>query len=143
MSGKDVTRGTRWMALWGWMDVAGVVFFLGSDIYRGRTPLIADLFNALSTHQLYGGILPLIVSGASMILFASFIASGYLLIKGADSGRYLAIAQSPFRVLLLMPSLFFLGHIKFLSQSLWILVAALVVTELVKLWSIRRSRDFG
>lgn len=54
------------------------------------------------------------------------------------AGRYLAIAQPPFRIALVIPSLPLLDYLGSTTGSFQIMVAALVLTELGKLWTLRR-----
>lgn len=132
------TDTTIWLMLWGWMDVIGLAFMAGANVYQGRVPVLSDISDAIKAQQMYGSVFPVIVSAVSVALLASFVASGYLLIGGSNAGRRLAFTQSPFRIFLFMPSLFFLEYTGAVSQHSWVLVAALVLTELAKLWSIRR-----
>ncbi|MEJ6327921.1 hypothetical protein Q2B95_04570 [Stenotrophomonas maltophilia] len=136
--GTSKSSTTIWLMLWGWMDIIGLASMVGANVYQGRVPFLSDISDAIKAQQMYGSAFPVIVSAVSVALLASFVASGYLLIKGRNAGRHLAFIQSPFRIILFMPSLFFLEYTGVFSQYPWALVAALVLTELAKLWSIRR-----
>lgn len=137
MKWKENGRTSIWMTIWGWMDLAAVVKYVAIEIYRNRTPIIDDILSSHYIYRIHGSSLALITSYASVILLASFIVSGFYLLRHKGVGRSLAVAQLPFRVFLFMPSLLFLdlAHLKGLSP--WVVILALVVSEIFKMWSIK------
>lgn len=137
MRSKSINGTLNWMVIWGWIDLANLAGYIGTSMYRDQIPIIDDILAAHNAYKMYGSSLPLIASYLGAILLISFAASGYLLVNQKSAGLGLAIAQSPFRLLLFMPSLFFLDQLRFEDRSPWILVIIIVLSELAKLWSIR------
>lgn len=84
--GTSKSSTTIWLMLWGWMDIIGLASMVGANVYQGRIPVLSDISDAIKAQQMYGNAFPVIVSAVSVALLASFVASGYLLIKGRNAG---------------------------------------------------------
>jgi len=113
------------------------VMLMVASVVGGRIPLWDDVAEALSTSQQYGSSLPLFVSCIHAMVVLSLLATGYLLACNRPAGRYLAAAQAPFRIALVIPSVPVLGYLGSTTGSVHVMVAALVLTELGKLWTLR------
>lgn len=94
---------------WGSMDVLYLANYLWQSIAEDRIPLIDDIF---SFNQLYteqgGGYWLILIFTLSMITTLSIFFSAVLLLTAWDKAIYLVAAQTPLRLLLVMPSLSFL-----------------------------------
>jgi hypothetical protein len=135
---KRSDRATLWTRAWGVLDLVAVVLLMVVGVVNGRIPLWDDVVDALTTSQQYGSSLPLVVSCIHAVVLLSLLATGYLLACNRPAGRYLAMAQAPFRIALVIPSVPLLGYLDSTTGSVHVMVAALVLTELGKLWSLRR-----
>lgn len=135
---KRSDRATLWTRTWGVLDLVVVVLLMVASIVGGRIPLWDDVADALTTSQQYGTSLPLFVSCIHAMVVLSLLATGYLLACNRPAGRCLAAAQAPFRIALVIPSVPFLGYLGSTTGSVQVMVAALVLTELAKLWTLRR-----
>ena len=134
---KRSDRATLWTRTWGVLDLVSVVLLMVASVVAGRIPLWDDVADALTTSQQYGSSLPLFVSCMHAVVVLSLLATGYLLACNRPAGRYLASAQAPFRIALVIPSVPFLGYLGSTTGSVHVMVAALVLTELGKLWTLR------
>lgn len=137
---KRSDRATLWTRAWGALDLVAVVLLMMASEVNGRFPLRDDVADALATFQRYGSSLPLVVSCIHAAIVLSLLATGYLLVCNRPAGRYLAVAQAPFRIALVIPSVPLLGYLGSTTGSVQIMVAALVLTELGKLWTLRKER---
>lgn len=136
---KRSDRTTLWTHTWGVLDLVSVVLLMVASVVAGRIPLWDDVADALTTSQQYGSSLPLFVSCMHAVVVLSLLATGYLLACNRPAGRYLASAQAPFRIALVIPSVPFLGYLGSTTGSVHVMVAALVLTELGKLWTFRKG----
>ena len=137
----------RWMMLWGVMDLAALLFYTVSSVLQGWIPLAHDIASGMAIQQRHGSVLPLLVSILDVTLMLSMLVSGILLVKRSRLGRYVVIAQLPFRILLVMPSVFFLEHMGWTGFSPAVLMVLMALGEILKLWSLwgkgRRSDGSG
>ncbi|MBJ7514733.1 MAG: hypothetical protein JHC82_00280 [Stenotrophomonas sp.] len=127
-----------WTRAWGVLDLVAVVLLMVASVVRGRIPLWDDVADALTTSQQYGSSLPLVVTCIHAVVVLSLLATGYLLSCNLPAGRHLAAALAPFRIALVIPSVPFLGYLGSTTGSVQVIVAALVLTELGKLWTLRK-----
>ena len=135
----------RWMMFWGAMDLAALLLYAVSSVYQGGIPLAHDIASGMAIQQRHGSVFPLLVSILDVTLLLSMLVSGILLVKRSRLGRYVVIAQLPFRILLVMPSVFFLAHIGGAGFSPAVLMVLMALGELLKLWSLwgKRRRSDG
>lgn len=96
----------NWPFFWGCMDLLWAGFYAASTISQGRTPLFGDISNASNRLDTDADKSALIVGATGAALLLSTLVSGLLLIKRNRAARWLALAQTPFRFALLMPSFF-------------------------------------
>ncbi|MEN5070121.1 hypothetical protein [Stenotrophomonas sp. TWI1183] len=127
-----------WPMIWGGLDFASFVVLIIFDARNGRIPLFSEISHAHDFYQAYGSSSPVLLSWGAGLLELSFIASGFLLLKRRRLGRYFAFCQFPLRVIFLMPSLFFLNYLGYMGASAVVVMAALLVSEILKLWSLRK-----
>lgn len=136
---KRSDRATLWTRTWGVLDLVAIVMLMVASFVGGRIPLWDDVADALWTSQQYGSSLPLFVSCIHAVVVLSLLATCYLLACNRPAGHYLAAAQAPFRIALVIPSVPFLGYLGSTPGSVHVMVAALVLTELGKLWTLRKG----
>lgn len=128
---------------WGSMDVLYLANYLWQSIAGGRIPLIDDIF---SFNQLYteqgGGYWLILIFTLSMITTLSIFFSAVLLLTTGDSVIYLVAAQTPLRLLLVMPSLSFLPWILngINPGGIGLALVLLLTSEALKVWSLILSR---
>lgn len=95
-------RATLWTRTWGVLDLVAIVMLMVASVVGGRIPLWDDVAEALSTSQQYGSSLPLFVSCIHALVVLSLLATCYLLACNRPAGHYLAAAQAPFRIALVI-----------------------------------------
>lgn len=128
---------------WGSMDVLYLANYLWQSIAGGRIPLIDDIF---SFNQLYteqgGGYWLILIFTLSMITTLSIFFSAVLLLTTGDRVIYLVAAQTPLRLLLVMPSLSFLPWILngINPGGIGLALVLLLTSEALKVWSLILSR---
>lgn len=128
---------------WGSMDVLYLANYLWQSIAGGRIPLIDDIF---SFNQLYteqgGGYWLILIFTLSMITTLSIFFSAVLLLTTGDRVIYLVAAQTPLRLLLVMPSLSFLPWLLngINPGGIGLALVLLLTSEALKVWSLILSR---
>ncbi|MCU6679285.1 hypothetical protein [Leclercia tamurae] len=128
---------------WGVMDVIYLAAYVWQSIADGRIPLIDDIlsFNQLYTEQ-GGGYWLILIFILSMITTLSIAFSAVLLLIAWDKVGYLVAAQTPLRLLLVVPSLSFLPWIlKGINPGgIGLALVLLLTSETLKVWSLIRSK---
>lgn len=128
---------------WGSMDILYLANYLWQSIAGGRIPLIDDIF---SFNQLYteqgGGYWLILIFTLSMITTLSIFFSAVLLLTTGDRVIYLVAAQTPLRLLLVMPSLSFLPWLLngINPGGIGLALVLLLTSEALKVWSLILSR---
>lgn len=131
---------------WGWgvLDVLYLLDYVLSSILRGNAPFYSDALSAMRLIDDHGDYaIAFVVLG--WVLQLSIIASSILLMRRSMWGQRLVWVQLPLRLFLFVPSVSVLlsyAGFHFAAGSVQ-LIAWVVVTELVKvwsLWSFRRAR---
>ncbi len=128
---------------WGVMDVLYLAAYVWQSIAEGRIPLIDDIF---SFNQLYteqgGGYWLILIFTLSMITTLSIAFSAVLLLTTWDKVGYLVAAQTPLRLLLVVPSLSFLPWVlKGINPGgIGLSLFILLTSEALKIWSLIISR---
>ena len=108
------------------------------QLWKGRVPIYSDLHSAWSTATSFGSLAPgFVIASLATVLYISIPLSGTLLYQRNTFGAVLAYIQFPFRLAFVLPSLFFITWIVAPLQPLSLSVSLIVVTELLKLWSLR------
>jgi len=97
------------ITFWGICDLASIGWFIGRGFLNKQIPFYHHIILANETSISFGSSLPLIVTYISLVLYASLIFSGFLLITHHKYGAILSYIQCPFRIsTLIPPSLFFI-----------------------------------
>jgi len=131
---------------WGVMDVLYLAAYVWQSIAEGRIPLIDDIFNF---NQLYteqgGGYWLILIFILSMITTLSIAFSAVLLLIAWDKVGYLVAAQTPLRLLLVVPSLSFLPWILkgINSGGIALALVLLLTSEILKVCSLLLARKFN
>jgi hypothetical protein len=129
--------------IWGLLDLGFLARYVTFSLRSGRVPFYSDLLSASYTAQSFDGALPVAAASIGFILYISIPISGVLLIRSHRLALSLAYAQFPFRLIAVVPSLFFIPWLTRLIPSQVAVVTGIVLmiaTELLKLWSLRQSR---
>lgn len=133
-------RRTHVFLVWGLFDLLYVVRFLGLSLGQGRIPIYSDLMDAGPLEQ------PLLLAvfwlGISLLLTVSIVGSAFLFLRRSRAARMLAFIQTPFRLLLAVPSV---SCIPWLVQAVGSLsvtlnLSLLLASEVVKVLSLRAIR---
>lgn len=127
------------------MDAASILVYAAQSLHQGRTPYIDDVAGSLHVLDSHGRIAALLLV-PSWVLQASVFASCVLLLCRSRYGVYLAYAQAPIRLLLLVPSVPFVlllagGVSVTTATSALVAMGLLVLVELFKLWTLRGKRS--
>lgn len=130
------------LKLWGVMDFLYLASFVITAIGVGRIPFISDLQGSQMLANNYGNVMPIAVASLSLLLMVSLVGSGYTLFFGKRFGKWLVYGQFPFRLILVMPSFFFIPWmLRPLQAPYGLIVVILLVTgtEVWKLLSVKRA----
>lgn len=127
-----------WPMIWGGLDFVSFAVLIIFNARNGRIPLFSEISDAHDFYQEYGSSSPILLSWGAGLLALSFIASGLLLLKRKKFGKYIAFCQFPLRIIFVMPSVFFLNYLGYMGASAAVLMAVLLVSEVLKLWSLRK-----
>lgn len=125
--------------IWGLLDLSFFGWFVGTSLLAGRVPIYSDLHTAEETATSIGSLFPVAVTALSTILYVSVLVSGTLLFLRKHIGVVLAYAQFPFRLALVVPSLFFIPWLVApLPHRIAIAVDIVLIgsSELFKVWSL-------
>jgi len=128
----------RW---WGGIDLAFVVYYVGRTVNRAQIPIYSEIKQALQTSSSFGNSFPMIMTILGLALYISVIFSGVLLFQLKRTGAIIVYLQTPFRLALLMPSLFFISWPLFylFGKTSLAVVAGIVLvltSESIKLFSV-------
>lgn len=122
--------------LWGLIDVCAIALYVTLAMKREKVPIFSDLFDAAALKDTYESAAPVAIALAGCVLLVTLPISAYLMLRNKRSGLYLASAQLPLRVALIVPSVFFLNHLPLFHHSTAAFLAAFLGSESVKLWSL-------
>ncbi|MCX2900425.1 hypothetical protein [Pseudomonas mandelii] len=122
---------------WGGMDLIFIAWVCVSNFLDGKIPLYSDIqsYVRLSAEQEWvGGVL----LSLSIVLNISIVISMVVFFRCMKQARYLVCVQTPFRLLLVVPSLPFIPMLVKYGEvtSVTILLGLLVFSEATKLVSI-------
>jgi hypothetical protein len=96
------------MRCWGVCDLLVVSYYLIRGAVRGEIPSFSQMNQALRAGLSSDGIMAFVLTAFWALLYASMFISGILLFQRAKSVAIIAYLQTPFRIILAQPSLFFL-----------------------------------
>ncbi|MGE8168772.1 hypothetical protein ACQKO7_11295 [Pseudomonas putida] len=134
------------LRVWGALDIIYVLILVAGSVSRGMVPFLSDFNAALENVRRWGGDFEFFVwvGGALQI---SVLATGILLCCGKKLGIYLALAQIPFRLFFLIPSVSVILLLPTINPWLW--AGLLIASELAKAYSLwwywkgRRAASFA
>jgi hypothetical protein len=125
--------------IWGVLDLSYAAWYFAWRIFHGQTPVLHDVMQSIQTSRSFGEARPIYTTSISSFFLVSTFASGILLLKRHQSAPLLTYIQTPFRLLFLVPSVFFilwpLSSI-FDSPPTLIGVMLVVCSEALKLYSV-------
>ncbi|WP_339437480.1 MULTISPECIES: hypothetical protein [unclassified Pseudomonas] len=124
---------------WGSMDAIYLARYVITSVMGGRIPYFSDVENAVwilrehSVAQIYMFVFV-------MLLQASIIVSCLLFFIQQESIKWLVYLQAPLRLAFLIPSvsLLLIGARLVPDYNLVLMVVLVVVSEMVKVWSVWR-----
>lgn len=91
----------------GVIDLAYIAWLFLESLKAQKIPIYSNLLHDIEAAGLFGSIYSLFFVFGSHLLSVSILLSGILLIKNNRFGLALALIQSPFRLLLIIPPTFF------------------------------------
>lgn len=133
--------GKKILFIWGGLDILYFIWIILQAILSSKIPFYTDLVSSYDFALSYENNLPIYGAWLSVMLHISILVSGILLLFGRRVGIILSYIQFPLRILLLIPSLFFLTwlfeDISF-PYFLWVVYSLIICTEIFKLFTLRR-----
>ena len=130
------------LKIWGTLDIAYFAYYVVGNIVEGKVPFVTDISLVQPTVTSFGDYMPMVVVSLSVALMISLAASGYFLITGQAIGRWIVYGQFPFRMVLMVPSIFFLPWLFSPIEGNVNTIAAVIVLlaiELFKLFTISKA----
>lgn len=122
---------------YGILDIALVVWVVVKALLIGTIPVVTKLVESVEMAKSFGAPLSVELVVAAQIVFLSLLVSGPLLFLLRAAGGYLALLQTPFRVLyVIQPSFFFLALVKADGLVHWGLVGLIMALEFFKAASL-------
>jgi hypothetical protein len=106
-------------------------------------PFYSEIIMSINTAKAFGNPIPILASTIGVLIFLSFIASGALLIMKKPIVSKLIYVQTPLRIFIMRPSVFFiLWPLKYLFDNpedvpaIMTLVILFIVSESLKIYSV-------
>ncbi|WP_020674484.1 hypothetical protein [Geopsychrobacter electrodiphilus] len=130
------------VVFWGVCDLTFFVIYAVSSTLKGGIPYYTNLIEALINieNTLGGSWSFAAITFISLALFISIPLSGILLVLRKPSGAWMAYCQTPFRVVMVTPSIYFafviLGRLDFLPPVAAILL--FLISEIVKIYTLMK-----
>ncbi|MGV8916517.1 MAG: hypothetical protein ACOH2R_01730 [Pseudomonas sp.] len=122
--------------LWGGMDFLCLVSYVYLSIIDGRVPVYSDAVSFIEMSEDQGWY-TLVFFATAMTLYFSLICSMVLFFKGDKRVRPLVYVQTPFRLILALPSVsFLLWWVPGSSITLVIPLLLLIASEVAKITSL-------
>lgn len=136
MSGVHVFR------FWGALDALAILAYVVTSLLTQRVPLYSDLVTIMSQIQCRD-VFGMAFSMLSLGLLCSIALSAFLFLTLHRHARMVAYWQTPFRLLLMKPSLvivlwLFLGA----GDRPMVLLGALLLSEMIKVATLYLTRGF-
>ena len=132
---------------WGVLDFTYFLYYIIGYIITDRIPFVFDIKAGTTTSLSFGNNYPLYTVILSLTLMATLPASGWILFKEKLRWRMLVYLQTPFRIFLVMPSIFFMLWIfPTLTEPFKITLIALLLViaiEVFKVFTIyKRNKQY-
>ncbi len=132
----------RVMIFWGLCDMALIAGMVIRSLTRGELPFIADFNRSLATarHLFEAPVLGGISAGLALALYLSIAVSAFLLLRRKRAAAVLVYLQTPFRLLLVVPSVYAFFWLTRLTgpPPVALVVLVCLVAEVLKLVSVIR-----
>jgi hypothetical protein len=106
--GLTMTNLQKVIRCWGIIDLVFVVYYLGRSVTKAQVPIYNEIKQAFQTTSSFGNYFRMIITLLGLALYVSVIFSGLLLFQLKKPGAIIVYIQTPLRLALLMPSLFFI-----------------------------------
>ena len=133
------------VVFWGILDLCSFSWYIGIRFYKGSIPFYSDITMAQDTALSFGHPFPVIWTTISLIMYASLILSGILLVKQNKYGAIISYIQTPVRIGQMHPSIFFIlwplkyvFDIEAISKPILFIVgfALILLSEVPKLYTV-------
>ena len=126
---------------WAALDLFYIARFVWINLEQGRIPVVGDI---MAFYDIFPaqGVYALLFFSLSLLLNCSIIVSSFLLFTQWKSVHWLIYAQTPLRILFVIPSLSFLPWLfKTLTINIGaFLLLATIISEVLKVLSINFVR---
>lgn len=130
--------------MWGGLDLCSVGWYLTSKLLHGQIPIYSDIVKAIGTSASFGIPSLEMLTGFSLLLYASLVLSGIFLIRQKRIGAIISYIQTPFRIAAIIPpSIFFATWpLKYIIsspraiESICVFAGLVLLSETVKTVSI-------
>lgn len=104
----DLIKSDKTIRFWGICDILFFAWYLTNSLIKGNMPIYHDIKQILQTTKSFEHPLPLFIGIPAIVLYLSLPFSGKLLYQLNKKGAIVSYIQTPFRLLLALPSLFFI-----------------------------------
>lgn len=118
--------------LWGAMDVGYVLWRSAKDISESSFPFFGSFFEPLSAAETFGLTSVTILTGIAVVVTATILVSGPLMIMLNRAGVYLSLVQFPFRLAFMVPPTFFFVQSAGVYLPIFAVVLVVMVLEVLK-----------
>lgn len=136
---KDPLKASVVYRFWGALDMLYVGVYVSVALAKGEMPFVEDVAAIVQILKVFDQIGGTVIVSLYVMLFMSLAVSGVLLLLTKPVGKVIAYAQTPFRLLFIMPSFSILGFAAFYFEaSTAVLVTGLVLSEVSKVGSLLR-----
>lgn len=138
MTALMVNARSKTLLAWGIFDALYSVGYGANSLLSARIPYISD-WNSFVELAPDHGSAGVALMAASGVLQVSIVFSCILFLLRIRQTKYLAYAQTPFRLFLLIPSLsLILVAARFMPEYSMVFLVLIVISEAVKGWSLWR-----
>ena len=129
---------------WGAMDAFFLARYAVTSVMGGRVPYLSDGETALWLLREHS-VLQLYLFGFAMLLQVSIVISCLLFFFGRETVKWVVYVQTPLRLAFIVPSvsLLLVGAQFVLNYNPVLLVALVITSEALKVWSVRRWSKTG
>ena len=125
--------------IWGVLDLSYAAWYFAWRIFHGQIPVLHDVMQSIQTSRSFGEAWPIYTTSISSFFLVSTFASGILLLQRHQLAPLIIYVQTPFRLLFLVPSVFFilwpLSSI-FDSPPILMGVVLVIASEALKIYSV-------
>lgn len=133
----------RIINFWAILDFCSVGWFIVWSIFHGNVPFYTDIIASINTAKSFENPMPIIMTFIGIIIILSLVVSGFLLIKGKPIASKLVYFQTPLRLIVFKPSVFFIAWpVKYLFNNsetyfaITVLLILFLLSESLKVYSV-------